>query len=78
MRHIMPHVDGYLGRRSRLTGYQYSEILLAMMSNFFCGGNRTEDINVLKKKMPRHPAFKICSPDTVLRAMTELAEPDTE
>lgn len=61
-----------------MTGYQYSEILLAMMSNFFCGGNRTEDINVLKKKMPRHPAFKICSPDTVLRAMTELAEPDTE
>jgi len=35
-RHIMPHIDGYLGRRSRLVGYQYSEILPAMMSNYGC------------------------------------------
>ena len=38
-RHILPCIDGYLGRRSRLVGYQYSEILLAMMYNFFCGEN---------------------------------------
>ncbi len=73
---VMPHVDEFLGRRSQLAGYQYSEILLTMVGNFFCGGNRTEDINVLKNKMPQHPTFRLCSPDTVLRAMTELAEED--
>ncbi len=26
--------------------------------------------------MPQHPTFRLCSPDTVLRAMTELAEED--
>ena len=41
---VMPHVDFYLGLRSRLIGYQYSEALLAMMCNFTCGGDRTEDI----------------------------------
>ena len=46
-RHIMPHIDEYLGIRCKMKGYQYSDILLAMVGNFFCGGNRTEDINVL-------------------------------
>ncbi len=73
---VMPHVDEFLGRRSQSVGYQYSEILLTMAGNFFCGGNRAEDINVLKSKMPQHPTFRLCSPDTVLRAMTELAEED--
>lgn len=77
-RHIMPYVDSYLGRRSRSIGYQYSEILLAMAGNFFCGGNRTEDINVLKDKLPQHPGFSLCSPDTVLRGLEELAVEDTE
>lgn len=72
-RHIMPYVDNYLGRRCRLVGYQYGEILLAMTCNFFSGGNRTEDINVLKDKLPEHPDFDICSPDTVLRVLVELA-----
>ena len=57
-----------------MKGYQYSDILLAMVGNFFYGGNRTEDINVLKSKMPQRPGFQICSPDTMLRAMTELAD----
>ena len=60
-RHIMPYADNYLGRRCRLVGYQYGEILLAMTCNFFSGGNRTEDINVLKNKLPEHPGFDICS-----------------
>lgn len=77
-RQIMPFIDEYLGMRSRLVGYQYSEIMLTMAANFFCGGNRTEDINVLKSKMPQHPNFRICSPDTVLRALTELADDDTD
>ena len=70
---VMPYVDNYLGQRCRLVGYQYGEILLAMACNFFTGGNRTEDINVLKKKLPQHPDFDLCSPDTVLRVLSELA-----
>ena len=70
---VMHNVDQYLGQRCRLIGYQYSEILLAMACNFFAGGNRTEDFNVLKKKLPQHPEFRLCSPDTVLRVLSELA-----
>ena len=73
---IMSHVDHFLGKRCRLVGYQYGEILLTMAGNFFCGGSRTEDINVLKEKLPQHPDFKLCSPDTVLRLMKELAVSD--
>ena len=51
---VMPHVDAFLGLHSSLVGYQYSEALLAMMCNFFSGGDRTEDINVLKSKLRRH------------------------
>lgn len=70
------HVDNYLGPRCRLYGYQYSEALLAMACNFFCGGERTEDINVLRAKLPHRPDFRLCSPDTVLRCLSELACPD--
>ena len=76
-RYVMPHVDKYLGQRVKLIGYQYSEILNTMACNFFCGGDRMEDINTLKEKMPQHPKFSLCSPDTVLRALTELATEDT-
>ena len=71
---VMPHVDAFLGLRSSLVGYQYSEALLAMMCNFFSGGDHTEDINVLKSKLPQRPGFRICSPDTVLRCLSELSE----
>ena len=57
-------------------GYQYGEALLAMMCNFVSGGNRTEDINVLKGKLPQRPGFRICSPDTVLRCLSELSVED--
>ena len=38
-RRWLPLIDGYLGLRSRLIGYQYSEISLAMLCNFCCGGD---------------------------------------
>ena len=34
LRQMSPVIDGYLGLRSTLTGYQYSEISLAMLCNF--------------------------------------------
>ncbi|MBQ9667306.1 MAG: IS1380 family transposase, partial [Prevotella sp.] len=73
---VMRHVDSYLGLRCTLFGYQYGEALLAMMCNFVSGGDRTEDINVLKGKLPQRPGFRICSPDTVLRILSELSVED--
>ena len=74
---VARHVDTYLGPRCLLYGYQYGEALTAMACNFFSGGDRTEDINVLKSKLPQHPGFRLCSPDTVLRCLSELSCPDT-
>ena len=74
---MAPVIDGYLGLRSRLTGYQYSEISLAMLCNFLCGGDRTEDIYRIHDMIEQKPGLRICSPDTVLRAMTELSVEDT-
>ena len=74
---MAPVIDGYLGLRSRLTGYQYSEISLAMLCNFCCGGDRTEDIYRVHDMIEQKPGLRICSPDTVLRAMTELSVEDT-
>ena len=74
---MSPIIDGYLGLRSRLIGYQYSEISLAMLCNFLCGGDRTEDIYRIHDMIEQKPGLRICSPDTVLRAMTELSVEDT-
>lgn len=72
LRLIAPIIDGYLGRRCKLFGYQYSEISLAMLCNFCCGGDRTEDIYHVRDMIEQKPGQRICSPDTVLRVMTEL------
>ncbi|MBQ4387737.1 MAG: IS1380 family transposase [Prevotella sp.] len=73
---MAPIIDGYLGLRSMLVGYQYSEISLAMLCNFMCGGDRTEDIYRVHDMIEQKPGLRICSPDTVLRAMTELSVDD--
>ena len=38
-------IDSHLGLRSNLVGYQYSEIIRAVFSVFFCGADCMEDIN---------------------------------
>ena len=74
---MAPIIDSYLGIRSKLFGYQYSEISLAMLCNFMCGGDRTEDIYRIHDMIEQKPGLRICSPDTVLRALTELSVDDT-
>lgn len=70
-------VDKVLGLRCpTMIGYQYSEILRTMMCNFFCGGDRTEDVNIIKQRIGKGHGLKLCSPDTVLRMITELATPN--
>ena len=70
-------IDEYLGRRCASVGYQYGEIVRAMMCNFFCGGDRTEDINVIKERLCQGPDGRLCSPDTVLRMLSQLTVADT-
>ena len=42
-------IDSHLGLRSRLIGYQYSEIIRAVFSFFCCGGDCMEDLNLYLK-----------------------------
>ncbi|MBQ9466597.1 MAG: hypothetical protein IJU62_06450 [Muribaculaceae bacterium] len=76
-KHIERAIDEYLGRRCVSAGYQYGEIVRAMMCNFFCGGDRTEDINNINERVGYGPDSRLCSPDTVLRILSRLTVRDT-
>lgn len=65
-------IDAELGLRSKKIGYQYSEIIRTMMCNCFCGGSRIEDVKIYQEGIEYMPGMKLCSPDTVLRAINEL------
>ena len=60
--------------RCTLCGYQYSEILHSLMCVYlFCGGSCIEDVTThLMKYLSLHPTLRICSADTILRAIEEL------
>ena len=66
-------IDSSLGRRSKLAGYQYSEIVRSLMCVYFCGGSCIEDVTShLMKHLSLHPRLRTCSADTILRAIKEL------
>lgn len=66
-------IDSTLGLRSKLFGYQYSEIIRSLMSVYFCGGSCIEDITThLMPHLSLHPTLRTCSADTILRAIKEL------
>ena len=67
-------IDSHLGLRSKLIGYQYSEIIRAVFSVFCCGGDCMEDLNLyLKDALTECPHTCVPSADTVLRGIEELA-----
>lgn len=70
-------IDSELGRRVMASGYQYGVIVRTMMCNFLCGGDRMEDIKIYQPGIECMPGMRLCSPDTVLRAMEELEEANT-
>ena len=66
-------IDRILGIRSTTIGYQYSEIIRALFSVYFCGGDCMEDINLfLRGELSDRPNTRVPSADTVLRAIEEL------
>ena len=43
---VLSHtIDSTLGLRSKVYGYQYSEILRSLMCVYFCGGSCVEDVS---------------------------------
>ena len=66
-------IDSTLGLRSKVYGYQYSEIFRSLMCVYFCGGSCVEDVTThLMEHLSLHPTLRTCSADTVLRAIEEL------
>ena len=53
-------IDSHLGLRSKLIGYQYSEIIRAVFSVFCCGGDCMEDLNLyLKDVLTERPHTRV-------------------
>ena len=70
-------IDSTLGLRSKVYGYQYSEIIRSLMCVYFCGGSCVEDVSShLMETLCLHPHLRTCSADTILRAIRELTTPN--
>ena len=70
-------IDSTLGLRSKVYGYQYSEIIRSLMCVYFCGGSCVEDVTShLMEALCLHPPLRTCSADTILRAIRELTTPN--
>ena len=70
-------LDDHLGKRVQYAGFDYSEILVNQLAIFFTGGDCTEDINEhLKPHLMKIRGLSVCSADTILRGIKELATPD--
>lgn len=77
-RWISPVIDRVLGQRSKLVGYQYSEIIRTLMCVYLCGGSYVEDVpSHLLRHLSHHPLLRSCSSDTILRIMDELKQENT-
>ena len=70
-------IDSTLGLRSKVYGYQYSDIIRSLMCVYFCGGSCVEDVTShLMEALCLHPHLRTCSADTILRAIRELTTPN--
>lgn len=77
-RWISPVIDRVLGQRSKLVGYQYSEIIRTLMCVYLCGGSCVEDVTShLLRHLSHHPLLRSYSSDTILRIMDELKQENT-
>lgn len=71
-------IDKELGKRVEKQGFNYSDIFLNHLAVYFNGGDCTEDINEhLRSSMQKIRGMDVCSADTILRGIKELAAPNT-
>jgi hypothetical protein len=69
-------IDDHLGKRVKTFGFDYSEIFMNQLSIFFTGGDCAEDINEhLRTHLKQVKGLSVCSADTILRGIKELATP---
>lgn len=72
-------IDNHLGKRVTYAGFDYSDILSNHLAIFFNGGDCTEDINEhLGSHLKQVRGLSVCSADTILRGIKELATPTEE
>lgn len=66
-------ITSYLGKRSSLVTYQYSDIIKNIWMILFAGGDCAEDIHTnLKSELSSVQGMNVSSPDTILRLQKEL------
>jgi hypothetical protein len=66
-------ITSYLGSRSVLATYQYSDIIKNIWMILFAGGDCAEDIHTnLKSELCGVQGMNVSSPDTILRLQKEL------
>lgn len=69
-------IDHHLGHRVKYVGFSYSEILMNHLAIFLNGGDCTEDIQKhLQGYLREVRGLSVCSADTILRGIKELATP---
>lgn len=70
-------IDNHLGT-GNMTGYQYGELFRTRFEVFFCGGEVAEDVQEhLRSTLEDIPGNRVAGPDTLLRAIKELATENT-
>jgi Transposase DDE domain group 1 len=67
-------ITSFLGKRSSLATYEYSDVIKNIWMILFSGGDCAEDIQTnLKSELSNVLNMKICSADTILRLQKELS-----
>lgn len=69
-------IDSQLGKRVKYAGFGYSDIFMNHFAIFLNGGDCTEDIQEhLGSHLRQVRGLQVCSADTILRGIKELATP---
>lgn len=67
-------IDRNLGSRGQSAEFSYSDIVANLMSVLFTGGDCAEDLaEHLREPLHRTRGLSVCSPDTLLRGVKQLA-----
>lgn len=67
-------ITAYLGLRSPVAYYSYSDVLKNLFYLHAIGGEVLDDINILRKQVKDHPKLRVCSADTVEYVSQELKQ----
>ncbi len=66
-------IDKHLGVRPAQATYSYSDVIVALWSVFYCGGDAVEDIEThLQGQLSEVPEMKTMGADTILRVLKGL------